>query len=164
MQKHVIGLERLKFVVTILVITLLQARIVVNHMLHLDLFILLELVVLHRVAESLVRSELLFHHALEHTVMWELLLQLSQLLTDLPSICRLCQLIHSLLIELCLLLLGKDCLLLLLLLELLSSYFVINVLLNDCHAILRTINLIGRDEVDEARLAITLQGLDVVQF
>ena len=67
-------------------------------MLHLHFFVLLELVILNRVAERLVRSKLFFHHALDDAIVRELLLQLNKLLADLPLVGRLCQLIDTLLV------------------------------------------------------------------
>lgn len=112
-------------------------------MLHFDFFILLELIILHGVAESLICSELFFDHALEDAIMRELLLELLQLLTDLPSISWLRQLFHALCVELGLRLLGEDCLLPLPLFKFLSGLFIIDILLNDRHAVLRTVDFVG---------------------
>ena len=75
------------------------------NVLHLLLLLLIKLVVLIRIAESLVSRKLLLDHPLKHTVMWELLLHLEQLFADLPLIVGLCEFGDSILVQLCFLLL-----------------------------------------------------------
>lgn len=57
--------------------------------LHFDLLVLVELVVLHWVAERLIRLKLLLNHALQDTVVRELFLELEQPFAHLPFVFRL---------------------------------------------------------------------------
>lgn len=130
-------------------------------MLHLLLLILVELVVLNRVAERLIRSELFFNHALQHTIVRELILQLHQLLANLPLIIRLRKLCDASIVEFCFLLLCFEVFLPLALSFSLSLLFLLNLVSNHPRTI-RGLVFGRRDPVNEVNLSLLWLNLHVV--
>ena len=130
-------------------------------MLHLLLLILVELVVLSRVAERLICSKLFFDHALQHTIVWELILQLHQLLANLPLIIRLRKLCDTSIVEFCFLLLCFKVFLLLALSFSLSLLFLLNFVTNHPRTI-RGLVFGRRNPVDEVNLSLFGLNLHVV--
>ena len=84
--KTVLDFELLKFVSSLLVIWSLEALTFVFVMLHLFLFIVMVDIIFVWVTESLVCSELLLNHALQHSIMREFLLQLNKLFANFPFV------------------------------------------------------------------------------
>ena len=130
-------------------------------MLHLLLLILVELVVLNRVAERLISSELFFDHALEHTIVRELISQLHQLLTNLPLVIGLRKLSDASLVEFCFLFLCFEVFLPLALSFSLSLLLPLNVVTNHPCAIRRLV-FGRRNPVDEVNLSLFGLNLHVV--
>ena len=159
----VLSAELFQLLGSVIIVMLLKAFFINDQVLHLDLLILLVLIVFDRVAECLVCSEFFLDHALNDSVMRELLLQIKQLLANLPLIRRFSQLFNALLVQLGLLFLGKDLFLPLLLFFPLDRGLVINIFLNGSCAILRFVYIDG-DIVNEVSLAIILTHLNIIEL
>ena len=132
-------------------------------MFHLLFVLDVVLVILVRVAERLVRCELLLDHPLQHSVVRELLLHVEQLLPDLPLVVGLGKLIDPCLVELSFFLLGKLFLVGLpfFLFEFLT--LLVNSLLDDCETVLWAGLFLWR-EVNQVHLALILADFSIVKL
>jgi len=91
-------------------------------------------------------------------------LQLHELLAHLPLIVRLGKLIDALIVQFGLLLLGETLLLFFLLLELGRLLFLIDVVLDNYHAVVWPVHFIGGDPVNQVDFAVFLECFYIVKL
>ena len=164
MLEFISDLKYLKLVGTGLVVWLAQPLAFTLDMLHLDFFVLVELVVFVWVAEGLVGAEFFLDHALQHTIVRELLLQLIKLLAHLPFIFWLRKLLHPCFVQLGFLLLGSQSFLLFLLLKFFCLAFFIDVVLNNFESVSWPAGFVFAYKVNQVHLSVSLENLHVVQL